>query len=85
MRSIDSFLNRLKRLLKYDQEIKQVIIRIIKNVVRVEIDESDIKIQNKILYIKTTPYIKNEIFIKKDLILEELNKLLKNKIIKDIR
>ena len=85
MKGIESFLEKFKKLLKYDREIKKIIIEVVKNIIGVEVKEEDIKIQNKILYIKANPYIKNEIFIKKDLILERLKKSLKNKIIKDIR
>ena len=85
MKEIESFLEKFKKLLRYDREIKKTITEIIKNSVNIYIKESEIKIQNKVLYIKANPYIKNEIFIKKDLILERLKKSLKNKIIKDIR
>lgn len=85
MKGITSFLDKFKKLVRHDTETKESIIKAVKDIIDVEINESDIKIQNKVLYIKSTPYIKNEIFIKKDLVLEKLQKFLKNKIIKDIR
>ena len=85
MQNINSFLEKFKKLLRYNKEIKETIKGVIKEKIGVELDDKDIKIQNKVLYIKTTPYIKNEIYIKKDLILEKLNSLLDKKSPKDIR
>lgn len=84
MRSIDSFLDKFKRLLKYTKEEKRVIIRVIREAVGVEIDEPDIKIRNKVIYIKTTPQAKSEIFIRKQKLLEQINIIL-NKNLKDVR
>lgn len=85
MQNINSFLEKFKKLLRYNKEIKETIKGVIKEKIGVELDDKDIKIQNKVLYIKTTPYVKNEIFIKKDIILEKLNSLLDKKSPKDIR
>ena len=66
MKKIEDFLDKFKRLIKYDKEVKAVIRKAIKDIVGVELEDKDIKIQNKIIYIKTSPQAKSEIFIKKE-------------------
>lgn len=81
---IGSYLEKFKKILSAGKQEKEIIIRTIKNVTGGEIKESDIRISGATLYIKGSPQLKNEIFIKKEKILKELSSLIKNKIC-DIR
>ncbi|PCI20464.1 hypothetical protein COB64_01970 [Candidatus Wolfebacteria bacterium] len=85
MKALHSFLDKFKRILKDDREIIDTIIKTIQESIGVELKSGDIKIQNKILYIKTNPIIKNEMYLKKDSILTTLRSRITNKIINDIK
>ena len=72
MKQVSFFLDKLRSILILDDEIKKNIYQIIKNTTGGKIKKSDIKIFKNILYLKTTPQLKNEILIKKTLILKEI-------------
>lgn len=68
------------------EELKKETIRsVISEIIKTEIILSSIEIKNNIIYLNIKSIYKNEIFIKKDLILEKLEKSLGKKAPKDIR
>jgi hypothetical protein len=72
MQNISSFLTKFKNIIKSDEDIKEKICLSIKNNTGIEINKSNILIRNKIATIKEKPHFKNEVFMKKEKILDEL-------------
>ncbi len=59
------------------QGLRQEVVReTISKAINLEIKPEDIKIKNGVIYLNIKPIYKNEILIKQDLILEELQKAL---------
>ncbi len=85
MKNISSFLEKFSKLIKTDDNLKNNIISSIKNITGFEIKKENISIKNKIAYIKEKPHFKNEVFMNKDKILNELFKINNTKEISDIR
>ena len=71
---IKNFLNKFLELKNKNSFLKETLINIINSQLNIIIKENQIEISGKNILIKTTPLIKNEIFIKKDKILGEFNK-----------
>jgi len=62
------------------EEVKKDLIReIISKAINFEIKKEDIKIKNNVIYLNIKPIYKNEIFLKKDEIFNELKILLAQK------
>ena len=62
------------------EEIKNEAIRdVLSKAINFEIKKEDIKIKNNVVYLNIKPIYKNEIFIKKDEIMSELEKSLGKK------
>ena len=59
----------------------------VKDVVGVDIEKGDIDVRNGTVFISTDPIIKNEIFLKKSEVLENLREKLKSykKTVRDLR
>lgn len=72
MFNIGNYLQKFSSLIIDSKALKRSILSVIYDVIGVELKEKDIDLQKSILYIKTTPLIKNEIYLKKDLILKQL-------------
>jgi hypothetical protein len=64
---------------------KNGVISILLSVVGVKIERKDIDIRNGICFIVAQPMIKNQIYIKKQKILEELAKNADTRMIKDVK
>ncbi len=82
MFNLDKFLDKFK---KIKPPINYIIIDIIKNELNVNIKSENILIKNNIIYIKTKPIIKSEVFIKKQKILELIKNKTNNNKFKDIK
>ena len=67
---ISLYLERFKNIKPPENELKKIIIKNIKKETNISIKEIDIEINKKFIYIKTTPIIKNEIFYKKQNIID---------------
>jgi len=85
MQNISSFLDKFKTIIKDDKELKNIILLVIKKNTNLQIKDSSFSVKNGIILIKEKPPIKNEIFMKKEKILNELKQLLKKNTISDIR
>ncbi|MEK7558647.1 MAG: hypothetical protein AAB507_02360 [Patescibacteria group bacterium] len=70
---IKIFLNKFLELKNKNTFLKKILINIIYNKINVSIQENQIEISGKSVFIKTTPLIKNELFIKKEKIIKEFN------------
>ncbi len=74
--SINSFLEKFKQILGSEAGIRDTIIRIVEERLGIKIDSKDVTIKNGVLEIKGPAYLKNEIYMQREEILEDL----KNKI-----
>ena len=82
--NIGSFLEKFKKFLTSEENIKEEIIKSVLKNTGIEIKGENIKIQDFSIYIKEKPIIKSEIFLKKEKILEDLSQDLKNRVFKNI-
>ncbi|OGZ04790.1 MAG: hypothetical protein A2648_00770 [Candidatus Lloydbacteria bacterium RIFCSPHIGHO2_01_FULL_41_20] len=71
---IKNFLNKFLKLDNENRRLKKELIEIININLNLIIRDNQIEISNSNILIKTTPLVKNEIFIKKEGILKEFNK-----------
>ncbi|MAG12699.1 hypothetical protein CL630_02685 [bacterium] len=83
--NIGTFLKKFEKLTPPDDFLKKTLISILEKEISVSIKRSDICVNGGIVYLSTSPVIKNEIFMKKPLILERLNSVLPQKGVVDIR
>ena len=65
--------------------LRSVLPAIVKKRTRAEIEPSSISVKNQTVFIKASPLIKTEIFIKKSAILEDLTKEMGEKAPRDIK
>lgn len=80
MKSISTLLERFKKQFSDTTEINSNIIQTISKYTGIMLDEKEISISGKTLSIKAKPHIRGEIFIKKEKILAELQKIVGDKI-----
>lgn len=73
---IKNYLEKFKEILSNKEEEYLTVSKIIEKRIGVLINIKNIKIKNKNITIKTSPLIKNEIFIKKKHILKDLEEVL---------
>ena len=85
MELIKSFLSKYKKLTTNHNLLRDVVLDCINKKTKILIQKKDIKIVNNVVYIKTKPIVKSEIFIHKEYILNEINNILPTKTIKDIK
>ncbi|MFA6397867.1 MAG: hypothetical protein WDK96_03445 [Candidatus Paceibacterota bacterium] len=71
--NISKFLEKFKIKLSSDDDRKDSILNIINETIGSCLEKGDIKIKNGVLFIKNSPQIKSEIFMKKEKILEQLS------------
>ena len=84
MESISSFLERFKKI-KSPLEKKEAIARIMSESIAFEVLPDDLTIKGSVVFLKANPYLRNEVYQKKNLILENLKENLKGLVIKDIK
>jgi len=82
---LSSLLERYRNLTPTDSLKKIAVLEVITNCFGIDLKKEDISIQNNIIYLKTSPKLKGEVFINKKKILESLGKILTNNTPKDIR
>ncbi len=85
MIEIKDLLLNFKNILLSEENKKEIIINIIKEVINFQIKKEDIKIKNEVLYLNIKSIYKNEIFINKDIILFKLKESLGKKSPLEIR
>lgn len=87
MLNIGNFLEKFKNIVAPDKFVKDVLIAVIGDVAGVGVEKDDIGVRNGTIFLSIDPIIKNEIFLKKNEIMENLAKKLSvyKKTIRDIR
>ena len=84
MFNIASFLEKLSKNIKADELSKKQILEIIEKHIQINILPAEIEIKDYVLYVKSSPAVKNKLFIYKTKILEEIAQSLTVKVV-DIR
>ena len=82
MFNIEKYLEKFSKSLRSADVDKKKIIEIVKNQTGLDFFVGDIETKNGVIFLKSSPAVKNKIFIYKQKILDDLNKILK---ITDIR
>ena len=86
MNALSKFLEKFQNILKAGTEARSVVILVIKKNLNCEVIEKNVTIKDGIVYLKSNPSFRNELFLNKEVIISEINKLLpKNKNIRDIK
>jgi len=85
IKNISEFLDKFKNILSKGYGLRDVIIVSVKDITGLDIKIEKIKISNDTAFIKTSPVIKSEIYLKKEKILQKINSNFKYPVLKDIR
>ncbi len=85
MKNIADFLNKFKIIVKNKSDLKEIVTGVFFEETKIKLEDSDYKIKNGTIYLNIKPIYKNEIFFKKEKILEKINSKIENQKIIDIR
>lgn len=84
MPEIKDLLESFKEILLGEELRKEKISLVIENISKIKIETKDIEIKNSVVILNIKPIFKNEIFLKKERILEEFKKNFSKRIPTDI-
>ena len=82
---ISDFLEKFRKIISTNEESDHIILSVIKERARVTLTRKDIKITGGTIVINGSPMQKGQILIYKKVLLEDIQKLLPQKIFTDIR
>ncbi len=82
--NISQFLDIFKQAISGNENFKETICAVVLETIKFPIEKGAISFKNQNIYLKTDPYIKTEIKLHKEKILEKLKIAFPGKIIKDI-
>ena len=82
---ISNFLGKVKQLLFKNEEYYEIISQVINRHIFLVVDPKLIKIRGSIIYIQSSPLVKNEIMIHKRGILSDISEVLTERKFTDIR
>ena len=85
MLDVSSFLEKFKHLIETDRSMKDSVINSVFKVLSFKLAENNITVKGGTITIKANPVLKSEIFMKKELILEEIRTSSGNKNIKELK
>jgi len=85
MIEIKDLLTKFENILFSGENKKEIIRKVVSEILKIDISREDIEIKNNILYLNIKPIYKNEIFLKQDQIFFKLKKSLGKKTPRDIR
>ncbi len=85
MNNLSHYLEKFKLILSAPGALKKPVINAILLITTITLTEKEVEVKDSIIYLKTHPLVKNEIYMKKSLILKELQALLGAKAPTDIR
>jgi len=80
LQTISLFLDRFKHLLVSEVAVREVVREIIQKEMNISLDVKNIKFKNATVHITASPLLKNELYMKKTLIMEQIEKSLARKI-----
>ena len=81
MFNISSFLDKFSKNLKSSELYKKQILEIVEKQTQINIPPEEMEIKDYIVYVKSSPAVKNKIFIYKNKILEDINMTIPIKIV----
>lgn len=82
---ISNFLDKFKKIIFKDEELKNVVVSVISNEIKKSIEVNQIKIKDGVVYIKASPIFLNEVLMKKEKILSSIKEILPNSNIFNLR
>ena len=85
MNHITSFFSKLTQSFQAKDELNNIVVEVITKTVGVELDAKNIKIFGDTIYIRENPIVKNEIFLKKTEVIQNIKNALGKKAPKNIR
>ncbi len=85
MNNLGGFLDKFKSIFQGAKFEKDAVISIVNRVAKINLDEKDLDIKNFVIKLTASPGVKNEIFMRKQKILDELKAQLGDKAPIDIR
>jgi hypothetical protein len=87
MFNIGDYLSKFKNITPPDKFVKDELVLVVKEIVGVEIEKGDIDVRNGTIFLSVDPIVKNEIFLRKAEVMENLKEKLKiyKKTIRDLR
>ena len=84
MLDISNFFKRVQGTILAEVHTREVIVKAIERSIGIALSVNDIEFKRKVIRVKASPIIKNQLFIKKAAILEEIKKNLPNSIVTDL-
>jgi hypothetical protein len=84
-KNLASYLSKFKNISPPGDTIKKELVSILENKLNINIEKKDISIKNNTIILKTNPTIKNEVFLHKTNVLQELNNTPSGSGMRDIR
>lgn len=84
MAELKDFLEKFSKILKSDEIEKDIVVKVFKKIIDVEIEKEDVSFKKDKLFIKSDVYLKSEIKLNKDKLLKEIKKEGLEKIVLDI-
>lgn len=84
MIEIKDLLQRFSKILLSERNKKDFIVETINKEAKINIKSEDIELKGESIYLKIKPIYKNQVFIKKEVILNEIEKSVGKKIYKNI-
>ncbi len=85
MNNLGGLLEKFKNLIGSSKFQKDAVVSVIRDTVKINLEEKDFDIKNSTIQLKVSPAVKNEIFMRKQKILAALASALGAKAPKDIR
>lgn len=76
MESLKLYLTKFRGILPVDGLVKQAVISAVAKHAGVKLKTTDIQVTNQVIYLKTRPAIKSEIFLRREAISEEIAAIL---------
>jgi hypothetical protein len=85
MNNLGGLLAKFNNLLKTSRDSKKTVVECLTKITGIEFEEKDIELKGDTLYLLTHPSIKNEVFMRRNMILAELKILLDKRAPREIR
>ena len=85
MQRIEFLLERYRHLTLPDDAVRSEFVHAVARVLGVVIEKGDVSLRNGTLYVKGSPALKSELFMKRRLLLDEMRGVLEKKAPEDIR
>jgi hypothetical protein len=85
VQEIQFFLEKYKKLAPPDDTVRSEFVRVAEKLIGVQIPKKDVSVRNGTLYVKASPALKSELFMRRRIITKEMELLLAKKTPNDIR